>query len=171
MTPVQMMISSRWGRIRWTVRSETTSRDALPRTFFDGPPARAGWISPSAIDWNRSTRYRSSSRPRSSKWVRKVCALPRGSLIACIVPSPVDWWLRAAETPSPGIRPPPRSRPGSPSPRRDARRGTAARVRRVAGRKLARARNQLPGRWRADGVDAPSRRHRSVARWWCCLPP
>ena len=55
LTPVQMMISSRSGLIRWTVLRETISREALPRPFFDAPLLRRGRISPSAFDWNRST--------------------------------------------------------------------------------------------------------------------
>ena len=56
MTPVQMMISSRSGLIRWTVLRETISREALPRPFFDAPWRCRGRISPSALDWNRSTK-------------------------------------------------------------------------------------------------------------------
>ena len=52
--PVQTMISSRSGRIFWTVLRETISREVLARLFFEATLRRRGWISPSAFDRNRS---------------------------------------------------------------------------------------------------------------------
>ena len=128
MTPVQMMISSRSGLIRWTVLRETISREALPRLFFDAPVAGAdltvgfrleAFDMVAVVIKARAEQMCEESVCAATKRCGHLhCAVSRGSVVA-----------KGGEA-LPDIHPPPASRPTTPSRRRAGatgdRSGTAA---------------------------------------------
>ena len=97
MTPVQMMISSRSGLIRWTVLRETISREALPRPLFDDPLRRGMRISAVGFRLEPLNHVTVVIEARAEQMCEENSACCGEAIVAiCIVPSPVGLWLRTA---------------------------------------------------------------------------
>ena len=111
------MISSRAGRISRTAFRVAVALFILRRPFAVDSPAGMGRISPSIVDLNRSTAYRSSSSPRPKVWVRNVF----DSLVVVRIARLLAVGGReGGERPLPDALPPPPDNP--PRPLRGARR-------------------------------------------------